>query len=234
VSGPRTTGISWPVVCLITDRQLTIGRELPDVVADAVAGGVTMVQLREKDLPTRDLIGLAARVRQAVTPPAVFLVNGRADVAVAVGADGVHLPANGIPTDRVRRAVPRGMTIGRSVHTPTEVAAADPDSVAYLELGTVFPSRSHPGGVTIGLKGVHQAAQHGVPLLAVGGITPESAAAVVKAGAAGVAVISAILAAADPALAAAEVTAAVQEGWRSPGRPQCRITVAGPVRADGA
>ena len=234
MSRPSVPEVSWPAVCLITDRQLTVGRELPDVVADAVAGGVTMVQLREKDLPTRALLELAARMRQAVTSPAVFLINGRADVAVAVGADGVHLPANGIPADRARRALPHGITIGRSVHTPTEVADAEMGSVAYLELGTVFPSGSHPGGVTIGLEGVHEAAQHGVPLLAVGGITPKNAAAVVEAGAAGVAVISAILAAADPARAAAELTAGVQEGWSRSRRPQLGLPVAGPFRADGA
>jgi thiamine-phosphate diphosphorylase len=187
-----------------------------------------MVQLREKDLPTRDLLNLATRVRRAVTPPALFLVNGRADVAFAVGADGVHLPANGIPVDRMRRMMSSGRLVGRSVHTPTEIRDTDAASVNYLEIGTVFPSRSHPGGATIGLQGVREATQYGVPMLAVGGITPENAATVMEAGAAGVAVISAILGASDPARAASELATAVREGWRRTGRAQPGLTVAGP------
>ena len=113
-----------PIVCLITDRSLVGDRSLADVVAEAGAGGVTMVQLREKDLQTRALLELATQLRQMVQPPAVLSVNGRADVAYAAAADGVHLPADGLPIVGARAALGDGRLVGRSVHSAAEAAQA--------------------------------------------------------------------------------------------------------------
>jgi thiamine-phosphate pyrophosphorylase len=202
-----------PIVCLITDRQLVGDGSLPQVVAEAVDGGVTMVQLREKDLPTRDLLELASRLREVVRPPALLLVNGRADVAFTVQADGVHLPSDGLPIAGARAVLPEGSLIGRSAHRIHEVEQARADGADYVELGTVFASWSHPGGATIGVQGIQAAARIGIPLLAVGGITPENAADVIRAGANGVAVISTVLAAPDPGRAAERLAQAVREAW---------------------
>jgi thiamine-phosphate diphosphorylase len=103
--------------------------------------------------------------------------------------------------------------VGRSVHSAEEARAVAPDALDYVELGTIFPSRSHPGGQTLGLDAIRGAAGCGVPIVAVGGITPENAGAVIAAGADGVAVITAILGQRDPGAAAARLCEAAQTAW---------------------
>jgi thiamine-phosphate pyrophosphorylase len=202
------------MICLITDRTLATDRPLEAVVAAAVEGGVTMVQLREKDLPPPELLDLALRLRGAIGNDALLLVNGPLAVAVDAAADGIHLPSDGIATHIARQTCGGTMLVGRSVHRTAEVAAAAAEGVDYVELGTIFPSRSHPGGRVQGLGPITEAARSGVPLLAVGGITDTNAADVIAAGASGVAVISAILADRDPCAAARRLADTVHEAWR--------------------
>ncbi len=213
---PRATRpqLRQPIVCLITDRTLARTRPLEELVAEAVAGGVTMVQLREKDLPTAELLELALRIRGAIGRDASLIVNERIAVATEVGAEGVHLPSNGLATHLARQVAGGTMLVGRSVHNLPEVARAVGEGVDYVELGTIFPSRSHPGGAIQGLEPIRAAARAGVPVIAVGGITQANAADVIAAGAAGIAVISAILADPDPRSAARRLVDAVQEAWR--------------------
>jgi thiamine-phosphate pyrophosphorylase len=205
--------VGLPLLCLVTDRRVSGERALEDVVLEAVAGGVNLVQLREKDLPTRELLDLARRVQAILAPHGVpLVVNGRADVAFAVGA-GVHLPADGLPVEGARRGVGPDRVVGRSVHSAAEarqLAGADLD---YLILGTIFPSGSHPEGPTIGIDAIRSAAGARVPILGIGGISAMNARAVIAAGADGVSVISAILGARDPRAAAQELRDAVMEGW---------------------
>lgn len=205
--------LQFPVLCLVTDRTLIPEDSVADVIAQAVAAGVTMVQLREKDLPTRELLSVAERLRAVTEGRALFLVNGRADIAAAVGADGVHLPSDGLPPTAARWVLGDRAIVGRSVHGVAEVRQTVPDAMDYLELGTVFPSRSHPAGPVLGLEPVREAAELGIPILAIGGITAESAPGVIAAGAQGVAVISAILGDRDPAAAAHRLSQAVRRAW---------------------
>lgn len=185
------------------------------MVADAVAGGINLVQLREKDLPTRPLLELARELRAAIEPRAQLIVNGRADVAVAAGAAGVHLPADGLPSEGARAALGPAAMVGRAVHSAEEARALATEDLDYVQLGTIFDSRSHPQGPTIGVEAVRQAASCGVPVLGIGGITVGNAASVIQAGAHGVAVISAILGQPRPARAARELCEAVQEAWHA-------------------
>jgi thiamine-phosphate pyrophosphorylase len=184
-----------------------------------------MVQLREKDLPTRELLRLAMALRDVIGDRADLLVNGRADVAFAAGAAGVHLPSDGLPIEGARAAIGRAALLGRSVHSIDEARAAwAEEDLDYVELGTIFPSRSHPGGPVLGLEAVGEAAALGLPVLAIGGIDARNAASVLVAGASGVAVISAILAADDPGVAAEQLCRAVRDGWdaregANPARP---------------
>ena len=207
-----------PIVCLVTDRRMTARGSLVQEIVDAVGGGVNMVQVREKDLPTRQLLDLVIRLRDTACDKALLIVNGRPDVAFAAGADGVHLPSDGMLPSQARLSVGPDVLVGRSVHRRDEIEELRAEPIDYVELGTVFPSRSHPGGVTCGLKGVRAAAELGVPVLAIGGITSENAAQVVKAGARGVAVITAILGQPRPREAARRLVDAVYEAWarRSP------------------
>lgn len=211
-----------PCLCLVTDRRSVAlppeagaqdglrsqcgGRPLEEVVAAAVDGGVTAVQLREPDLPARDLWELAVRLRPLVAGRALFLVNDRIDVALAAGADGVQLGGRSLPLAEARRLVGEGMLLGRSVHSASEAALAREEGADFLVLGTIFETASHPGVAGAGPDLVRAArARVDIPILAIGGIKAGNAPAVMSAGADGVAVISAILAAADPRAAAAEL-----------------------------
>lgn len=203
-----------PILCLITDRRLVSSADLPSVAADAAAGGVTLVQLREKDLPTRALLELALRVQEALEPLGVpLVVNGRADVAFAAGVAGVHLPANGLPVAGARAALGPRALIGRSVHSALEVAQSASEALDYLVLGTIFPSRSHPASPRVGLAAIRATSKSTIPVVAIGGIDPDNALEVIAAGAGGVAVISSILAQPRPRLAAERLRAAVDKAW---------------------
>jgi len=192
----------------VTDRHATGNRDLVDVVERALDAGLPAVQLREKDLPGRTLLALAARLRKATAARgAALFVNDRLDVALAVGADGVHLGEHSFPVDVARVVLPAA-TIGASVHEVTDAATSTADFVFF---GPVFatPSKASfgdPQGTARLADAVRAAA---APVLAIGGIDRETAAEVRATGAHGMAVIRAILAAADPA----EATRALVAAW---------------------
>ena len=192
-----------PWLCLVTDRSLvapearTPAAELAALerwLDEALDADLDLIQLRERDLDGRALAQLArGLVERRAARRVRLLVNDRADVALAAGADGVHLRADGPPVPAVRALSSSRWMVGRSVHTLDEIrehATAD-----YLLFGTVFPGGSKGDAVrTQGLDALARAAAaSAVPLLAIGGVTPERSAAVVAAGAAGVAAIGAFL-----------------------------------------
>jgi len=198
---------------LVTDRRACGDRRLEDVVEAAVEGGVNVVQLREKDLPARELYDLAQRLRQIVGTQALLLVNDRVDVALAAGAHGVELGGNALPCDVARKLAP-DLLIGRSVHDVANAATAVSSSADLLVVGTMFASRSHPGMSPAGPPLVRKvAAISSVPLIGIGGITAANATQVIAAGANGVAAITSITQALDPRDAAARLVAAVNEAW---------------------
>ncbi|MBI4492138.1 MAG: thiamine phosphate synthase, partial [Chloroflexi bacterium] len=206
------TALPRPLLYLVTDRRAA--REpLAAAVARAVEGGVHLVQVREKDLSAQELLRLVEEVRLAVAGRALVLVNDRLDVALAADADGVHLPGNSLPPPAARRLLgPR--LLGRSVHSAEEAAEVEHQGVDYLLLGTIFPTNSKPGHPGAGLELVRQTrARCSLPLIAIGGLNADNAASAIEAGADGVATISAILGAADPAAAAARLREAVETAW---------------------
>ena len=189
----------------MTDRDATAGRDLVAVVAAALDAGLPAVQLRDKDLPGRPLLALAERLRQATSRSgALLFVNDRIDVALVVGADGVHLGGASVPADVARRLVGADALIGVSTHAPGE-APADAD---FAFFGPVYatPSKGGAQGETSLAEAVRAAP---IPVLAIGGVTAARVPAVRAAGAAGAAVIRAILAAPDPAAATRELLAAL-------------------------
>lgn len=191
---------------LVTDRARLRGRRLEDVASQAVDGGVDAVQLREKDLPGGDLYELATSLRAALGDRALLLVNERADVALAAGADGVHLPEHGLLGKAVREMVGEGCIVGRSVHSVDAAVRAEKDGADFVTVGTIYETASKPGAVPAGVELVGAVAEAvDVPVVAIGGITAENVAAVVQAGAGGVAVIGAIMDADDPKQAAARL-----------------------------
>ncbi len=186
-----------------------------DLVADTIAaldGGVTAVQLRAKQLHDRELWELATRLRQDCQGRSVlFIVNDRLDLALAVGADGVHLGLHDLPLAAARRIAGPRVLIGASPQTIADAVEAREQGADYVGAGPVFVTGSKAdAGEPIGLDGLHdRALAAAVPTVGIGGITAENAAAVIAAGAVGVSVISAILGADDPAAAAAVLASAV-------------------------
>jgi len=208
-----------PCLTLITDRRLCQRLSLAEAVARAVAGGVNVVQLREKDMAAAELVPLADRLRAITRGKALLIVNGCLDVALLCAADGVHLPEAGPSVAASRRLAGDGFIIGRSVHSVEEAVKAEEEGADYVQVGAVFPTRSHPGLPPAGpalLKSV--AATVAIPILAVGGITAENVGQVMRAGARGVAVISAILDSPSPAAAARRLAEAMVEAAAVPGR----------------
>jgi thiamine-phosphate pyrophosphorylase len=212
----RTTRVDWAVY-LITDRRSAGARSLPDIVRAAIAGGATAVQLREKEASTREMIEMG-RVLLAITRAAgvPLIVNDRVDVALALNADGVHVGQADMPAALARRLIGPDRILGVSAATVAEAEQAVRDSADYLGVGDVYGTPSKPdAGPPIGLEGLAAVARAvRVPVVAIGGITPENAATTISAGAVGVAVISAIVGAPDPLAAARQLREVVDRQRR--------------------
>jgi thiamine-phosphate pyrophosphorylase len=207
IPNPREWGLY-----LVTDRTQTQGRDLIEVVDQALAGGVRAVHLREKDLATRDLCRLAekllARTRAA---GAALLINDRVDVALALDADGVHLTRRSLPPGEARGLLGRSKLLGISCHSLADQREAMAGGVDFVVLGPIFETSSkRPYGPPLGSGILRDArAVTSLPLIAIGGISPARTSEVLAAGADGVAVISAVMGAPDPAAAARDLLAAV-------------------------
>jgi len=192
-------------LCLITDRSLANGRQLAWIVAEAVKGGVTLVQLRDKTSSTRALVDDARRLKALLTPARVpLLINDRVDVALAARADGVHVGQSDMPVGLARQLLGANAIIGLSVTKAAEARAADAELADYLGVGPIFPQTTKPDATPpLGLAGLAAIRLlTAKPLVAIGGISARNADAVRSAGADGIAVVSAIMAAKDPEAAA--------------------------------
>lgn len=195
-----------PLLTLITDLARLRGRPLEDVVDAAVAGGADVVQLRNADASRAELLRDALTLRDVIRGRALLFVNGDAGVALEARTDGVHFPERMIAT-----TAPGGLLVSRAVHSAPAARAAEVAGATFLQAGSVFASMTHPGGPVLGLEGLREiCAAVRSPVVAVGGITARNAADVLTAGAAGIAVIGAILDAPDTRGAAAEVVAAIR------------------------
>ncbi|MBI4572503.1 MAG: thiamine phosphate synthase [candidate division NC10 bacterium] len=193
-------------LCVITDPELARGRDHVAITEAALSGGADMIQLRDKTGSLRDLLP-QARAIQALcrARPALFIVNDRLDLALAAGADGVHVGQDDLPAEAARRLLGPGRILGVSTHSREQAEAARAAGADYIGFGPMFPTGTKETGYTPrGLEGLREArAAVSLPILAIGGITLENVAAVIGAGATAPAVISAIVAAPDIAAATA-------------------------------
>ena len=177
---------------------------MPELLDAVLAGGCRVVQLREKNLPPVELHSLAEELkRRCREAGCLFIVNDRVDLALAVEADGVHVGQDDLPAREARRLLRPGMLLGVSIHDEDQARRARDDGADYVAVGSMFPTGSKPGFQLVGPELLRRVRPDiAVPLVAIGGITVDNVAEVIRAGADAVAVISAVCAAPDPAAAA--------------------------------
>ena len=196
---------------LVTPGTLVPRERLLATIAAAARGGIDAIQIRERSLSASDLLALAIDgAERARGTDARLLVNDRVDVAVAAGADGVHLPQRGLSAAKARAMLLHGQLVGVSVHSLAEAIAAQTEGADYVMFGHVFPTASHRGETPRGvaqLRAVVEAVR--VPVIAIGGIDAHRAAEVMETGCAGVAVIGAIANSDDAEAATRELRAAL-------------------------
>ncbi len=185
---------------------------LREIVAEAIAGGVNVVQFRDRAASSNPLREAAVMLREVSGGRAALLVNSDAALARDAGADGVHLPESGITTVREARGiVGADRLVGCSVHSVEAARRAQDDGADYLIAGTIFASASHPERAPAGLEYLREVcARVAIPVIAIGGITPRNAGDCLRAGARGVAVLSPLQQAADPRAVAREYRQALE------------------------
>jgi len=206
-----------PRLYLVLDRTATGGRALDDILLAALQGGAEMVQLREKTWPSGTVLPVAQRLLSLCRAAGVpFIINDRVDLAVAVDADGVHLGQDDLPPAAARAMLRPGKILGVSTHSEAQATAAQAAGADYVAVGSMFPTVSKPEFQLVGpalARKVRPLVR--VPLIGIGGITPDNVGEVIAAGCDGVAVISAVCAAPDPAAAAARFVSAIDVARRA-------------------
>lgn len=184
-------------VYVITDQSIGRGRSHEELAAAAIAGGATVLQLREKAATSRQILEMARRTLTVARRGGVpLIINDRVDIALAVDADGVHVGPDDVPVIEARRLLGSTRIVGASAGTVEEAQAAQQDGADYLGVGSVFGTSSKAdAGSPIGLEALRRIAQAvRIPVVAIGGVTAANAAEAIRAGAAGVAIMSAIIA----------------------------------------
>jgi thiamine-phosphate pyrophosphorylase len=167
---------------------------LRETARAAVSGGADAIQLREKDVPDDQFLAMAAELRELTDETGrIFIVNDRPDIAAIVGADGVHLGQNDLPIAEARRLLRPGALIGKSTHDAQQVRTAVNEGADYISVGPMFPTTTKDAGPIVGVKLLKQALREtSLPIVCIGGITPDNVGKLVAAGAQRVAVCSAI------------------------------------------
>ena len=217
---------------LVLDPELARGRPLTEVAREAIEGGVSMLQLRYKGAKAREFLELAQRIKEVSAECRIpLIINDRLDIALAAGADGVHLGQEDLPSQEARRILGSQMILGVSAGCLQEAQDAENAGASYIGLGSIFPTSSKPdAGRPIGAGVIAEVTQVvRIPVVAIGGIQVDNAEEVIQKGASGVAVISAILQAKDSKRAAQQLKMAIErararrisaEGKQFPGQEE--------------
>lgn len=212
----RAEEVDWSLY-LVADPDACAGRPVAHIVRAALRGGATVVQLRNKTGSAREVLAQAFSIKELMANTGIpFIVNDRADVAAAAGADGVHLGQSDLPVQAARRVLGPDAIVGLSVDSVEEALEGHEAGADYLGVGPVYPTDTKTDtGPEWGPEGLERLRERcPLPFVGIGGIDASNAAAVVRAGADGVAVVSAVCSAHDPHIAARRVRHAVAEGRR--------------------
>ena len=212
----RIGRLRLPVLCFVVAKADAKDGDIDKLVTEALAGGVTMIQLRDHDTPAGELVALGRRLKALTRGKALLIINDRVDVAQMMEADGVQLPQEGLPVRATRSLLGRYPLVGRSVHDADAARSAATEGAEFIVAGTIYKSTSHPDAEPAGPTLIAEITKNSsLPVLAIGGITADKVEEVVRAGAVGIAVISAIAGAADPKTAAQELSEALKQAWTS-------------------
>ena len=205
---------------VILDREAARGRGLSELLEAVLAGGCRLVQLREKHLPLGELYPVARELRERCRQAgALFIVNDRADLALAIRADGLHVGQDDLPATAARRLLAPEMILGVSTHDARQAQQALADGADYIAVGSIFPTGSKAGFQLVGPELIRRLRPEiPTPLVGIGGITVDNVASVITAGADAVAVISAVCAAPDPEVATRRFLERIESTQRH-GRP---------------
>ncbi len=199
---------------LVTDQKLCLGRDLIKVVLEAVAGGVSIVQIREKDCDAGDFFQLAVALKKKLEKKGVpLIINDRVDIAIAARADGVHVGQTDLPAVVVREMLGPNKILGVSINSFDQITEADKFDIDYLSLSPVFPTPTKPDTTpAFGIEGLKKARQMTTrPLITIGGINRDNLNEIIVAGMDGVAVVSAICSALFPGTAARELADIIRQ-----------------------
>ena len=201
-----------PRLYVILDRAAARGRDLLTILDATLAGGCRLVQLREKEWPSGRLLPMAERLRDRCRAAgATFVVNDRLDLALALGADGVHLGQDDLPPAAARPLLRPGMILGLSTHSLEQARAAQAAGADYVAVGSMFPTGTKPDFQLVGPEIIGKLrGEISVPLIGIGGITHDNVTQVIRAGADGVAVISAVCGAPNPEAATRRFLGAIE------------------------
>ena len=184
-------------VYLVTDRRNKTDEEFLNIIEEAIKGGTTVVQLREKTASTKEFYDLALRVKEITSRYGVpLLINDRIDIALAIDSEGVHIGQDDMPADIAREIIGEDKILGVSASTVEEAKKAENDSADYIGSGAVFPTATVKRFTKQDLKDVVESIN--IPVVAIGGITVENASSLKDSGIAGFSVVSAIMSAEDP------------------------------------
>ena len=203
--------INPPWLCLITSDSRSKGHDLVQLVHEAVSGGVNMVQLRTGITDHLQLTKLASQIRDITSGKSLFLVNSNLKLAITSGADGVHFKEREVIPKNLKNEIGKEFIIGKSVHSTSGALCAYMNGADYLTAGTIYSSKSHPGGETKGPKFISEIISNvGLPILGVGGIHHNNVMEVMNEKASGVAVIGAISESDDPKFAASKIWSLIE------------------------
>ena len=187
-------------VYLVTDRRNKTDEEFLNIIEEAIKGGTTIVQLREKDASTKEFYDLALRVKEITSKYGVpLLINDRIDIALAVDSEGVHIGQDDMPADIAREIIGEDKILGVSASTVEEAKKAEMDSADYIGSGAVFPTATKDDADSVSKDELKEIVDSiDIPVVAIGGITVENASTLKGSGIAGFSVVSAIMSAEDP------------------------------------
>ncbi|MFA5165371.1 MAG: thiamine phosphate synthase [Candidatus Omnitrophota bacterium] len=184
---------------VIIDSRSANGRDLAEVASEAVEGGADIIQLREKEMPAREIVALGRAIRKAVDGTgALFIINDRPDIAAASGADGVHLGQDDLPQEEARAIIGKGKVIGVSTHSLEQALAAEKAGADYIGVGPVFATPTKPDYIPVGTGLIREVSKKvKIPFVAIGGIDTGNVGQVLDAGARRIAVVRAVCGAGD-------------------------------------